>query len=198
MATVFQETEGYEQAGFAMPRSHFGVVESYALLFAKPDVRLRFLNSTLSLQAKCGERLSATLGRWEFFRRSKLYAQLLRLSLYGLIFREITRLLPHDSGGRRGLLGLNKQAPLSARLLFNCYRFRRPLYAVMVVCAVAFTAFAYRGVVWSASRFKSYLASRYERVERVYVGGPEAQARGLASRLPSYEPAKVWMVEQGE
>ena len=42
MATVFQETEGYEQAGFAMPGSHFGVVESYALLFAKPDVRLRF------------------------------------------------------------------------------------------------------------------------------------------------------------
>jgi len=128
-----------------MPRSHFAVVEAYALLFAKPDVRLRFLNSTLSLHAKCGEKLSATLGRWEFFRRSKLYAKLLRLSLYGLIFREISRLLPHDSGGRRGLTGLNKQAPLSARALFNCYKFRRPLYAVAVVLLVGFTAFAYRG-----------------------------------------------------
>jgi hypothetical protein len=198
MATAFQETEGYEQAGFAMPGSHFGVVESYALLFAKPDVRLRFLSSTLSLQAKCGERLSATLGRWEYFRKSGLYAKLLRLSLYGLIFREISRLLPHDSGGRRGLSGLNKQAPLSARVLFNCYKFRRPLYAFAVVCVVALTFFSYRGVVWSAGQVKSYLASRYERVERVYVGGAEAQAQGLASRLPSYEPAKVWQVEQGD
>src|SRR3954464_4018209 len=156
MATVFQETEVYEQAGFEMPRSHYGVVESYALLFAKPDVRLRFLNNTLSLQSKCGEHLNASLGKWEFLRRSKLYARLLRLSLYGLIFREISRLLPHDSGGKRGILGLNKQAPLSARVFFNCYKYRRPLYALALVCVVGFTAFAYRGVVWSAGQFKSF------------------------------------------
>jgi hypothetical protein len=181
-----------------MPRSHFGVVESYALLFARPDVRLRFLNSTLSLQAKCGERLSATLGKWEWFRESGLYAKLLRLSLYALIFREINRLLPFDSGGRRGLLGLNKQAPLSARVLFNCYRHRRALYAAAVVFAVAFAAFAYRGAVWSAGQFRAYLASRYERVEKVYVGSQAAPAQALAGQLPSYEPAKVWMVEQGD
>jgi hypothetical protein len=198
MATAFQDMEFGEQAGFAMPRSHFGVVESYALLFAKPDVRLRFLNSTLSLHAKCGERLSATLGKWGFIRRSRLYAELLRLSLYGLIFREITKLLPHDSGGHRGLLGLNKQAPLSARVFFNCYKFRRPLYAVALVCAVGLTAFAYRGVVWSAGQVKSYLASRYERVEKVYVGGHDESSRKLAGQLPTYEPTKVWMVEQGE
>lgn len=198
MSTAFQDTEVYEQAGFEMPSSHYGVVESYALLFAKPDVRLRFLSNTLSLQAKCGERLNSSLGKWTFLRRSKLYARLLRLSLYGLIFREITRLLPRDSGGKRGILGLNKQAPLSARLFFNCYKYRRPLYALALVCMVGFTAFAYRGVVWSAGQFKSYLASRYERVEKVYVGGQDASSQKLAGQLPTYEPAKVWMVEQGE
>jgi hypothetical protein len=198
MSTAFQDTEVYEQAGFSMPRSHFGVVEAYALLFAKPDLRLRFLNNTLSLQSKCGKRLGATLGRWEYFRKSKLYAKLLRLSLYGLIFREISRLLPSDSGGRRGISGLNKQAPLSARVLFNCYQHRRPLYAVALVLMVGFTAFAYRGVVWSAGQVRGYLASRYERVEKVYVNGEAAPAQGLAGKLPSYEPAKVWMVEQGE
>jgi hypothetical protein len=187
-----------KQAGFEMPRSYFGVVEAYALLFVKPDVRLRFLNSTLSLQAKCGERLAGTLGKWEYFRESRLYAKLLHLSLYGLIFREITRLLPHDSGGRRGLSGLNKQAPLSARVLFNCYKFRRPLYAAAVVCAVALTFFSYRGVVWSAGQVRAYLASRYERVEKVYVAGQDASSQKLAGQLPTYEPAKVWMVEQGE
>ncbi|HVF66940.1 MAG TPA: peptidoglycan recognition family protein [Pyrinomonadaceae bacterium] len=180
-----------------MPRSHYGLVESYALLFKRADVRLRFLNSTLSLQSKCGERLGETLGKWESVRKSRLYARLLQLSLYGLIFREITRLLPHDSGGKRGLLGLNKQAPLSARVLFNCYKFRRPLYAVALVLLVGFTAFAYRGVMWSAGKVKSYLASRYERVEKVYVADQSARAKGLAERLPVYEPTKVWMVEQG-
>src|SRR5215212_259551 len=197
MAATFHNMEVYEQAGFEMSRSHYGLVEAYALLFTRADLRLRFLNSTLSLQSKCGERLSATLGKWESVRKSRLYARLLQLSLYGLIFREITRLLPHDSGGKRGLLGLNKKAPLSARVLFNCYKFRRPLYAVAVVLLVGFTAFAYRGVVWSAGQVKAYLASRYERVEKVYVADRSAQAKGLAEKLPTYEPTKVWMVEQG-
>src|ERR1044072_6011352 len=120
MAATFHDMEVYEQAGFEMPRSYYGLVEAYALLFTRADVRLRFLNSTLSLQSKCGERLSETLGKWEFVRKSRLYARLLQLSLYGLIFREITRLLPHDSRGERGALGVNKEAPPSARWVFNC------------------------------------------------------------------------------
>jgi N-acetylmuramoyl-L-alanine amidase len=198
MATAFHNMEIGDKVGFEMPRSYFSVVESYALLFARPDVRLRFLNSTLSQQSKCGERFEATLGKWSFARDSRLYAELLRLSLYGLIFREISKLLPHDSGGRRGILGLNKQAPLSARLLFNCYQYRRPLYAVALVCAAASAFFAYQGIAWSAGHARAYLAGRYRSVERVYVGGKDSAAQGLAGKLPSYEPAKVWMVEQGE
>jgi hypothetical protein len=53
--------------------SHFEIVEGYARLFARPEVRLRFLKNTLALQASCGERLSKTLGRWKKFRNSKLY-----------------------------------------------------------------------------------------------------------------------------
>jgi hypothetical protein len=34
-------------------------------------------------------------------------------------------------------------------------------------------------------------------VERVYAGEKSGVAHGLAERLPSYQPEKVWMVEQG-
>jgi hypothetical protein len=181
--------------------SHFKIVEGYARFFARPDVRLRFLNSTLAQQAQRAAVLEESLGRWRFLRKYDLGEKLLNLSLYALIFREVGRLLPSDSGGRRGLLGLHKEAPLSARVLYRCYQFRRPLYAVAALAAVALCFFAYRGAAWSARRAGEYLAGRYRVVERVYAGeragGRAGVAPELAGRLPSYQPEKVWLVEQG-
>jgi hypothetical protein len=177
--------------------AHFKIVEGYARFFARPEVRLRFLNNTLALQAQRGERIEESLGRWRFLRRYRLDEKLLNLSLYGLIFREVGRLLPSDSGGRRGILGLHKQAPLSARVLYRCYQFRRPLYALSAVALVALCFVAYRGAAWSARRAGEYLAGRYKVVERVYASEKSGVAPELARRLPSYQPEKVWMVEQG-
>jgi N-acetylmuramoyl-L-alanine amidase len=190
----------YGMSGAASPGvapAHFKIVEGYARFFARPEVRLRFLNNTLSLQSQRSTSLEEALERRPFLRRFGLRERLLDLSLYGLIFREVAKLLPSDSGGRRGLLGLHKQAPLSARVLYRCYQFRRPLYAIAAVVAVGLCFAAYRGAAWSAGRVSDYLAGRYRVVERVYAGEKSRVAPGLAERLPSYQPEKVWMVEQG-
>lgn len=178
--------------------AHFKIVESYARFFARPEVRLRFLNSTLTLQSQRSSSLQETLDRRPFLRRLGLDERLLNLSLYALIFREVGRLLPSDSGARRGLLGLHKEAPFSAKVLYRCYQFRRALYALAAVAAVALCFFAYRGAAWSARRANEYLTGRYRVVERVYAGEKSPVAPGLAERLPSYQPEKVWMVERGD
>jgi N-acetylmuramoyl-L-alanine amidase len=182
---------------FDAASSHFKVVEGYARFFARPEVRLRFLNHTLALYAKRSARLEETLGRWRFLRKMPLYGRFLSLSLYGLIFGEVARLLPSDSGGKRGLLGLHTQAPLSARVLYRCYQFRRAVYALSAVACLALCFVGYRGAAWTLGRANQYLAGRYKMVERVYAGERSAAAAGLAERLPSYQPEKVWMVEQG-
>lgn len=186
---------------FDATSSHFKLVESYARFFARPEVRLRFLNNTLALHSKRLERAEERRGRWSFLRKAPLYDRFLNLSLYGLIFGEVARLLPSDSGGKRGLLGLHKQAPLSARVLYRCYQFRKTLYAFAAVAAVALCFVGYKGAAWTIGRANQYLAGRYKMVERVYAGEAGEKsgvAAGLAERLPSYQPEKVWMVEQGE
>lgn len=178
--------------------SHFKIVEGYARFFAKPEVRLRFLKNTLAFQASCGERLSGTLGRWESFRNSRYYDRLLKFSLYGLIFREIAKLLPSDSGGRRGLLRLHTEAPLSARAFYRCYQFRHALYTLALVAAVVLAAGAYRAALWSVAHANTYLAGRYKSVQKVYAADAAVPKDTIAGKLPSYQPEKVWLVEQGD
>ena len=197
MATVLPDQMLKGGAFSETDSSHFKIVESYARFFARPEVRLRFLNKTLALQAERSAQLEETLGRWSVLRKYGLFEKLLAFSLYALIFREVSHLLPSDSGGKRGLLGLHKQAPLSSRLFFRCYQYRRPLYAVSALVFVAFCFGAYRGAAWGVTRANEYLAGRYKSIERVYSGEKEAAAAGLAGHLPSYQPEKVWMVEQG-
>ena len=201
MATVLPHQLLSDATNSEGASSHFKIVESYARFFARPEVRLRFLNRTLALQAERSARMEEALARWAILRKYGLFEKLLNFSLYALIFQEVTHLLPSDSGGKRGLLGLHKQAPLSARIFFRCYQFRRPLYAVSAAVLLAFAFAAYRGAAWTAARANAYLAGRYKSVERVpYLGGAgdeKAAAAGLAGHLPSYQPEKVWLVEQG-
>jgi hypothetical protein len=174
---------------FDSASAHFKVVEGYARFFTRPEVRLRFLNHTLALHAKRSARLEETLGRWRFLRKLPLYQRFLSLSLYGLIFGEVARLLPSDSGGKHGLLGLHRQAPLSARVFYRCYKFRRTLYALSAVACLALCFAGYRGASWTLGRANQYLAGRYKMVELVYAGEKAGVAPGLAERLPSYQPS---------
>src|SRR5215210_2364978 len=144
MATVLPHHVLSDAALSETASSHFKIVESYARFFARPEVRLRFLNKTLALQAERSARMEETLGRWAMLRKYGLFERLLNFSLYALIFREVSHLLPSDSGGKRGLLGLHKQAPLSARIFYRSYQFRRPLYVASAVALLAFCFAAYR------------------------------------------------------
>jgi len=144
--------------------SHFKLVEGYARFFTRPEVRLRFLNNTLALQAKRRARLEELLGRWQFLRNSALFERFLSLSLYSLILGEVARMLPSDSEGQRGLLGLQRQAPLSARVFYRCYLYRRAFYALSVVAGLALCFAGYRGAAWSVGRANQYLAGRYKMV----------------------------------
>ncbi len=197
MATVLPHQLLSDAAFSETASSHFKIVESYARFFARPEVRLRFLNKTLALQAERSARMKETLGRWAFLRKYGLFEKILNFSLYVLIFQEVSRLLPSDSGGKRGLLGLHKQAPLSSRIFFRCYQFRRPLYVVSAVVFIGLCFVAYRGATWTAARANDYLAGRYKSVERIYAGGDKDATAGLAEHLPNYQPEKVWLVEQG-
>jgi hypothetical protein len=197
MATVLPQQILGDSALSETASSHFKIVESYARFFARPEVRLRFLNKTLALQAERSARMEETLGRWAFLRRYGLFERLLDFSLYTLIFREVIDLLPADSGGRRGLLGLCKQAPLSSRIFFRCYQFRRPLSVVSAFVLLGLCFAAYRGAAWSVARANEYLAGRYKSVQRIYTADRGATG-GLSEHLPSYQPEKVWMVEQGD
>jgi hypothetical protein len=191
------ERPGVPPSSFDAASSHYKVVEGYARFFARPEVRLRFLNHTLALQAKRRARIEEYAGRWVFLKKYGLFERLLSLSLYGLIFGEVERLLPSDAGGKRVLLGLHRRAPLSARVLYRCYRLRRPLYALSLVACLALCFVGYRGVSWTVGRANQYLAGRYKIVERVHAGERASAASGLAESLPSYQPEKVWLVEQG-
>ncbi|MBV9926205.1 MAG: N-acetylmuramoyl-L-alanine amidase [Acidobacteria bacterium] len=198
MATVLpHQVLGAAAASDSRASSHFKIVESYARFFARPEVRLRFLNKTLALQAERSARMEEALGRWAMLRKYGLFERFLDFSLYTLIFREVSLLLPADAGGKHGLLGLCKQAPLSSRIFFRCYQLRRPLYVVSAFVLLAFCFAAYRGAAWTVARANDYLAGRYKSVERIYAGGDEKVAAGLSEHLPSYQPEKVWLVEQG-
>src|ERR1044071_619779 len=102
MATVLPHQVLGDAAFSKTTSSHFKIVESYARFFARPEVRLRFLNKTLALQAERSARMEETLGRWAFLRRYGLFEKLLDFSLYALIFREVMHLLPTDSGRKAG------------------------------------------------------------------------------------------------
>src|SRR5829696_6973008 len=98
MATVLPHQVLSDAAISGSASSHFKIVENYARFFARPEVRLRFLNNTFALQSERRTRLEEALGRWAILRKFGLLEKLLNLSLYALIFREVGQLLPSDSG----------------------------------------------------------------------------------------------------
>jgi len=186
--------------------SYSKLVERYAHYFERPEARLRFLHATLARQSEARQKAEAALARFPFLRRSqRLFDQLLKLWLYHLIFQELTRLLPSAPPARsveeprRRLRRLAGRAPLASRLLFGCYRFRRPLAAFGAV-ALAVTLFGvYTGLAWSARRANDLLADFYGTSKRPGATPRDAgaaYAQTPARPLPDYRPEKIWLVEQ--
>jgi hypothetical protein len=178
------------------------VVERYAHFFERPEVRLRFLNNTLALQASCAAQLDAWLERHPWFTRSRLYEKhyehLLDLLLYRLIVQEINKQLPTRAAERLRLLRQHK-APRFARLYFGFYQARHLFHAAGVVLILFCLFGAYKGTVWSAHRANDFLARRYGKNTQTNThsgGAGVAYAETTTNYLPDYKPEKVWLVER--
>lgn len=172
------------------------IVERYAHFFDRPEVRLRFLNNTLSQQAVSSEKMNRTIGRFEFIKGSKMYERLLELELYRLILQELKKLLPTASKQRRQLLRRSK-APFSARLFFRCYQMRHVFCGVGLVMAAGVVFCLYTVVLRST---QSVFAQRNQSVSRSADMNRDDAAFAQTSEkyLPDYSPEKVWVVEQKE
>ncbi len=178
------------------------VVERYAHFFARPEVRLRFLNHTLTLQTACAAKLDGWVARHPFIQRSrlytKLYDRLLDFLLYRLIVQEINRQLPASARERLRLLNQHK-APRAARLYFGFYQVRHVFHVAGLALGALLVFGLYSATTWSAQRANGYLANRYGKSKQTDTGGGGlgvAYAQTTANFLPDYKAEKVWQVER--
>ena len=173
-------------------QTYLRIVNKYAHLFERPEVRLRFLNNTLAKQAANHEKLSASLSRFKFVERSKFYPLVLNWWLYVLIFREIKAFSQTSPEHKRRLWRSN--VPYGARVLFHVYRLRI-VYGVAGGLALILTA----GGLFSLVMKTADEARAAQAREKEQLTASNSHARGGAhdaDYLPDYKPEKVWMVEQ--
>ncbi len=177
------------------------VVERYAHFFARPEVRLRFLNNTLTLQTACAAKLDGWVARHLFVKRSRLYAKhyarLLDLLLYRLIVQEINRQLPASARERLQLLNQHK-APRAARIYFGFYQARHVFHAAGLALVALLICGIYSATLWSAHHVNGYLAQRYGTAKQTDTRGGGlgvVYAQPTTNYLPDYKPEKVWQVE---
>jgi hypothetical protein len=172
-----------------MTLAYARIVERYAHFFDKPEIRLRFFNQTLSKQIANYEKLSQSLSRFDFIKRSKLYGLLLDWWLYALIIREVNQFSRAESTQGRRLRRMYK-IPVGSLLLFYAYRLR---FVLGVLCLA--------GVAAAAVGLYSVAANLLRRTNAPIVRQNsqtvESQAGSeVAKFLPDYKPVKVWLVEQ--
>lgn len=180
------------------------IVERYAHFFERPEVRLRFLYRSLSLQATRRQRLEEHRPRlMAFMKRFGLDACFFEIEFHRVILDELSKLLPTADAERRSLIRQYK-APFSARLLFYFYRTRKVFYgaglATLAVVLLGFISIA----SWSARHANTYLAKYYQvptprwpsAPSGTTAGVPTVQAADAAKYLPDYRPEKIWLVER--
>ncbi len=179
-------------------KSYSKIVERYARFFDRPEVRLRFLNNTLAQEAATREKLERKLGRFEFFKQTEVYRQLLEFCLHRLIYEELRKLLPTARNERRQLL-LRNNAPATTQLFFYCYQMRHLMYGLGLMVAAVTLFGLYTMAAWSTHKVNAYLAERYQ--IHVFASdredtGKDQQTLASTGFLPDYQPEKVWLVEQ--
>src|SRR5215213_10904518 len=106
-----------------MTLAYARIVERYAHFFDKPEVRLRFLNKTLSKQIACREKLSQSLSRFQFIEKSSFYQILLDWWLYVLIIREVNQFSRAEAKQVCRLWRIHK-IPVGSLFLFYTYKLR--------------------------------------------------------------------------
>jgi hypothetical protein len=168
------------------------IVERYAMLFDRPEVRLRFLNNMIAKQAIRQKKLQHALRHFRFIERTRLYDLMLEVRFYRSIMEELSA----SAGAvpiQRSKYFRNIKIPLTARTGFFCYQFRHALYGagLMVALLMAFGLYSFAG--WSWGQVDSVLA-------RMYRSGPSDSGRPseavagvppLPSKKEEKPPAKL-------
>jgi N-acetylmuramoyl-L-alanine amidase-like protein len=151
------------------------LVDRYSRYIDSPVLRLKFLNSALSV--------TPPRNSWK------------RLPLVGslpdraIIILELSKFLP-----------LDKSAPLGIKLASVLYRIRYALYALCVAMVVFFAV----GLVYAASRFVSSLSVATEAKEnaannqQTTVSSKEGEAVAAIGSGAGLSLDKIWLAEQGD
>ncbi|MBA2733292.1 MAG: N-acetylmuramoyl-L-alanine amidase [Acidobacteria bacterium] len=172
-----------------MTLAYSRIVERYAHFFDKPEVRLRFFNKTLAKQIASCEKLSQSLSRFSFIKKSRYYQLLLDWWLYVLIIREVNQFSQAESKQVSKIRRIHK-IPVGSLFLFYAYKLRFVLGVLCVAGVIMTTVGLYK------------LASNYLRRSDAPIVMRNSQSvdaeanSGLAKYLPDYKPVKVWLVEQ--
>lgn len=176
-----------------MTQIYTRVVERYASSFARPEARLRFLNSTVARQVERQEKLRSSLSRYAFIRKTPLYNWILEGLLYHHILEELAAHIPHS----RAELSRTAQIPPRARLFLYAYRWRYVAYGLGTATTAALLIGLYFFGAWSARHVNEYLARRYQASGRT-VGSQITvfAADTIAKMLPGYRADKVWLVKE--
>jgi hypothetical protein len=149
------------------------IVERYAMLFDRPEVRLRFLNNMVAKQAIRQKKLQHALRHFRFIERTRLYDLLLEVRFYRSIMEELSA----SAGAvplHRSKYFRNIKIPLTARTGFFFYQFRHALYGagLMFTLLLAFGLYSFAG--WSWNQVDGLLA-------RIY----RSEGSPVAARVPA-------------
>jgi N-acetylmuramoyl-L-alanine amidase len=161
------------------------IVERYAMLFDRPEVRLRFLNNMIAKQVIRQKKLQHALRHFGFIQRTRLYDLLLEVRFYRSIMEELSA----SAGAvpiHRSKYFRNIRIPLTARTGFFCYQFRHALYGAgaMVALLMVFALYSLAG--WSVGKVDNLLA-------RMYRSGPADSGRPgeAVAGVPPTQPKEV-------
>lgn len=181
-----------------MTQIYTRLVERYASFFARPEARLRFLNSTVTRQVERQEKLRQSLSRYALLQKTPLYDWLLEGLLFHRIIEELTAQIPQARAEQRELWR-TAQVPFSARLFLYAYRWRYACYALGSAMVVAALVGLYFFGAWSVRHVNEYLARRYQGSGRS-VGKQITvlAADTIGKMLPGYRPDKVWRISRPE
>lgn len=177
------------------------LVERYAMLFDRPEARLRFLNNTLAKQRERQVQLQQSLRHLRFLENTRVYDWIVEARCYSAILEELKALSPTLPPSKQRFIA-QLQVPFSARFLFFAHQSRHAFYALGVVAAGLLLFSLYSFASWSARHVNTYLAQRYRTANRAPIivsttgQGNDAFSATSAKYLPGYQPEKVWLVER--
>ena len=170
------------------------------MYFDRPEARLRFLNNTRTKQVERQLRLQQSLRRFRFIKNTRLYGWLLEARCYSAILEEMRAMAPSLPSNRRKL-AQQIQAPFSARLFFLFHQSRHAFYGATLLLAGCMLFGLYSLVTWSASQFRSYIASNKRQTIYVIPAGatPNDPSATMPAKYLPYKPESIWKIKtEGE